>query len=249
MSEITDTKSSLKKIVSIIEEMQVINSETLPKILEHPNNLLNLVVSFEEARNANLNTIESSNNEINSLKNKIAQNERDISKLEENNEELNRQRQELLDKIQVAQNELTETQDNITAKKEELESRTARLNELDDAIHEGTQEERAYIDKIENLEKKLKSEFEKKDAYISSFGNRVEAIKSLVRKNYVKSTQLTLIKALQVGTALDVKNVSLGLDIAEETAKKILRKIVEEGGPIDFDEGAGTVTLKEEVGL
>ena len=249
MSEITDTKSSLKKIVSIIEEMQGMNSETLPKILEHPNNLLSLVTTFEEARNANLNTIESNNNEINSLKNKISQNERDISKLEENNEELTKERQVLLDKIQVAQNELTDTQDKITAKKEELESRTVRLNELEDAIHEGIQEEKAYVEKLNSLEKKLREEFEKQDAFISSYGNRVEAIKSLVRKNYIKSTQLTLIKALQVGTALDVKNVSLGLDIAEETAKKILRKIVEENGPIVFDEGAGTVTLNEEVGL
>ena len=249
MSEITDTKSSLKKIVSIIEEMQVINSETLPKILEHPNNLLNLVASFEEQRNANLNTIESNNNEINSLKNKISQNERDIAKLEENNDELTKERQVLLDKIQVAQNELTNTQENITAKKEELESRTVRLNELDDAINEGIKDEKVYVESISSLEAKLKGEFEKQDAYISSFGNRVEAIKSLVRKNYIKSTQLTLIKALQVGTALDIKNVSLGLDIAEETAKKILRKIVEENGPIVFDESAGTVTLNEEVGL
>ena len=249
MSEITETKSSLKKIVSIIEEMQAINSETLPKILEHPNNLLTFVATFEEQRNASLNTIESNNNEINSLKNKISQNERDSSKLGENNEELTKERQVFLDKIQVAQNELTNTQDNITAKKEEFESRTALLNELDDAIQEGINEEKNYIESINNLETKLKSEFEKQDKYIGSYGNRVEAIKSLVSKNYIKSTQLTLIKALQVGTALDVKNVSLGLDIAEETAKKILRKIVEENGPITFDEGAGTVTLNEEVGL
>ena len=249
MSEITETKSSLKKIVSIIEEMQVINSETLPKILEHPNNLLTFVATFEEQRNASLNTIESNNNEINSLKNKISQNERDSSKLGENNEELTKERQVFLDKIQVAQNELTNTQDNITAKKEEFESRTARLNELDDAIQEGIKEEKEYVESINNLETKLKSEFEKQDKYIGSYGNRVEAIKSLVRKNYIKSTQLTLIKALQVGTTLDLKNVSLGLDIAEETAKKILRKIVEENGPIEFDEGAGTVTLNEEVGL
>jgi len=249
MSEITETKSSLKKIVSIIEEMQAINSETLPKIAEHPNNLLNLVAAFEETRNTNLNTIESNNNEINSLKNKISQNERDIAKLEENNEELTKERQVLLDKIQVAQNELTDTQENITAKKEELESRTARLNELEDVIHEAIKEEKNYVESIATLEANLKGEFEKKDNYINSFGNRVEAIKSLVRKNYIKSTQLTLIKALQVGTALDVKNLSLGLDIAEENAKKILRKIVEEGGPIEFDEGAGTVLLNEEVGL
>ena len=137
MSEITETKSSLKKIVSIIEEMQAINSETLPKILEHPNNLLTFVATFEEQRNASLNTIESNNNEINSLKNKISQNERDSAKLGENNEELTKERQVLLDKIQVAQNELTNTQDNITAKKEELESRTVRLNELEDDIQEG----------------------------------------------------------------------------------------------------------------
>lgn len=249
MSELTDTKSALKKIVSIIEEMQAINSETLPKILENPNNLLNNVTTFEEQRNTNLNAIESSNTEINSLKNKISQNERDKAKLEENNEELTKERQGLLDKIQVAQNELTDTQEGITAKKEDLGNRTTRMNELDDANHEGIKEEKLFLEKIKNIETNLKSEFEKKDKYISSFGNRVEAIKSLIRKNYIKSTQLTLIKALQIGTSLEVKGLSMGLDIAEETAKKILRKIVEEGGPIDFDEGAGTVLLNEEVGL
>ncbi len=37
------------------------------------------------------------------------------------------------------------------------------------------------------------------------------------------------------------------LDIKLGRAQSILRKIVESNGPIDYDEGAGKVTLKAEV--
>ena len=56
-----------------------------------------------------------------------------------------------------------------------------------------------------------------------------------------------LINALQVGTELDLKNILQAMDIKIEVATKILRKIVELGGPVEFDEAAGKVTLKTEV--
>jgi len=249
MSEITDTKSTLKKIISVLEEMQALNADSLPRIIEQPNNLLNLIASFEETRTASLNTIEANKDEINNLKNKISQNERDVAKLEEQNTEATQERQVLLDKIQAAQNELTDTQEKIKAKKEELEARTKRLDELDDACHEATKEDGKFDEKLNNLEADLKSELSKKEDYIASFGTRVAAIKALIKMNYIKTQQLTLIKGLIPGSATDIKSLCVGLDLAEGKAKEFLREMVSEGGPIEFDEGAGTVLLREEVDL
>jgi hypothetical protein len=56
-----------------------------------------------------------------------------------------------------------------------------------------------------------------------------------------------LINALQVETELDLSNILQAFDIKMDTATKILRKIVELGGPLEFNEAAGKVTLKAEV--
>ncbi|MFX1273598.1 MAG: hypothetical protein ACFFBP_11520 [Promethearchaeota archaeon] len=249
MSELTDTKSNLKKIISVLEELQAINTDSIPKILESPNNLLNLVASYEEQKTANLNKKEANKDEINSLKNKIAQDERDIAKLEEENNELTKERQGLLDKIQTAQNELTDMNEKIKTKKEELETRTARLNELDDAVHEAIKEDKKFAERLQNLESILREELEKKENYLSSFGHRVASIKALIKMNYIKTQHLTLIKALIPGTQTEIKPLCIGIDLPEAKAKQILRDIVSEGGPIEFNEAAGTVLLKEEVGF
>jgi len=133
---ITETKSSLKKILSIIEELNGLNSDSIPKLQAQPTNLLEEIGKFEEFKTTNLNKIESNDDEINSLKNKISQNQRDIATLEEGNAELNNQRQNLLDKIQDAQNELNETQTKIIARREELITRSSRLEELENRIIE-----------------------------------------------------------------------------------------------------------------
>jgi len=78
MSEITDAKTSLKEIISTIEEMNSISADSLPKLKEHPTKLLELIEQFEEEKNNNVKTIEANTDEINSLKSKMAQDNRDI---------------------------------------------------------------------------------------------------------------------------------------------------------------------------
>ncbi|MCK4687153.1 MAG: hypothetical protein KAT66_03425, partial [Candidatus Lokiarchaeota archaeon] len=55
------------------------------------------------------------------------------------------------------------------------------------------------------------------------------------------------IRALQQGSTLDLRNIIVAIDMREDQAKNILRKMVEENGPIEYNEGAGTVKLLEEV--
>ena len=76
---LTDTKSSLKKILSIIEELNGLNSDSIPKLQTQPNNLLEQIGKLEETKASDLGSIESNDDEINSLKNKISQNQRDIA--------------------------------------------------------------------------------------------------------------------------------------------------------------------------
>jgi len=72
-------------------------------------------------------------------------------------------------------------------------------------------------------------------------------MKSLIKKDYIRSDQLNLIEALQLNTALEIKNISQGAGIREDRIKDILNQMVKANGPIEYDQKAGTVTLKEEV--
>jgi len=249
MSEITNAKTSLKKIITTIEEITRINSESVPKLTEHPTNLLDLIEQFENEKNNNIKTIESNDDEINSLKNKISQNNRDIIKYDEENSQLSKQRQELLDKIQKAHNELNETQEKIKGKREELENRSQRLEELKDRIQELSTLQDDFDEKMKQIEEQLKAEFEKKEKFANSYINRVAAMKALIKSKYISSQLLQFIMSLQKDTTLELRNILIAIDMKEAIAKKILKKIIEQNGPIEYDEAAGTVTLKGEIDI
>jgi chromosome segregation ATPase len=244
---LTDTKSSLKKILSIIEELNGLNSDSIPKLQTQPNNLLEHIGKLEETKTNDLSTIESNDDEINSLKNKISQNQRDIASLEENNSELNNQRQTLLDKIQNAQNELNETQTKITARREEVATRSSRLGELENRLVELKDIQEKFDNKMKELETQLQGEFRKKEKFSNSYVMRTAAMKSLIKAGYVQSAQLKLIQALQPNTTLELKGIVQAMGLREDIAKNILTKMVQKNGPIEYDEAAGTVTLKGEV--
>jgi len=244
---ITETKSSLKKILSIIEELNGLNSASIPKLQTQPTNLLEEIRKFEEVKATNLNTIGSNDDEINSLKNKISQNQRDIASLEENNAELTNQRQTLLDKIQDAQNELNETQTKITVKKEELATRSSRLKELENRLIELKDLQQKFDNKMEELETQLKEEYNKKEKFSNSFAMRAAAMKSLVKSGYIQSPQFKVIKALVPNTALEIKGLVSASGLREDVFRNIIVKMVQKNGPIEFDESSGTITLKGEV--
>jgi len=244
---LTDTKSSLKKIISIIEELNGLNSGSIPKLQTQPNNLLEQIGKLEEIKTNDLRAIEANDDEINSLKNKISQNQRDIATLEENNIELNNQRQILLDKIQDAQNELNETQVKITARREELATRSNRLDELEKRLIELKDIQEKFDNKMKELETQLKEEYNKKKEFSNLYSIRAAAMKSLIKAGYIQSAQLKLIQALQPNTTLELKGIVQAMGLREDVAKNILTKMVQKNGPIEYDERSGTVTLKGEV--
>ena len=244
---LTDTKSSLKKILSIIEELIGLNSDSVPKLQTQPTSILEHIEKLEIDKANDLNNIETNDDEINSLKNKISQNQRDIATLEESNVELTSGRQTLLDKIQATQNELNETQSKITAKKEELTTRTTRLEELEKRIAELTDVQEKFDNQMKELETKLQTEYDKKEKYLSSYGIHVAAMKSLIKAGYVQSPQLQVIKALVPNTTLELKGLVSASGIREDVFRSILTKMVQNNGPLDYDDAGGSVTLKQEV--
>jgi hypothetical protein len=72
-------------------------------------------------------------------------------------------------------------------------------------------------------------------------------MKILINKKYINSSVYQFFRALQVGSALDLKNILLAIDMRDDQAKKIINKIIDDGGPIEYDSSNGTITLKEEV--
>ena len=249
MSEtpLLDTKTSLKKIASIIVDISGLNSDYIPKLRMQPEKILEELEKYENEKNSLLKTIESNTEEINSFKNKISQNQRDIVKFEEDNAELAKTRQEIEGKIQESQNELKETQDTIQLKKDELTSRDHRIKELEKQFFTLTKEVDKFEESLKKLEAELKETFVKKEKFVESYENRVSAMKILISKKYISSQLYQFIKALQVGSKLDIRNILMAIDMREEQARKIITKMLEEGAPIEYDQVASTITLKEEV--
>ena len=249
MSEvpILDAKTSLKKMTSIIVDISGLNSDYIPKLRMQPESILEELEKYEDEKNNLMKTIESNNEEINSFKNEISQSQRDIVKYEEDNTELTKKRQELLQKIQEKQNELNETHKTIKLKQEELTSRDQRLKELEDRLFTLHKDIEKFEAKLKALETELENTFIKKEKFVQSYENRVAAMKILINKKYINSSLFQFIKALQLGSALDLKNILLAIDMREDQAKKIIVKMLEDNGPIEYNPTDGTITLKEEV--
>ncbi|TXT65241.1 MAG: hypothetical protein BAJALOKI3v1_120048 [Promethearchaeota archaeon] len=244
---ITDSKTAIKKILLLVDEIKGINSDSIPKLTDQPNKLLETVEAFEAEKTADLNTIESNSDEITSLKNKITQNKRDIVKLNEDIDDLNAKRQEYLDKIQQVQNKLTEVREEIKSKTNEYNSRSDRLKELEETIAELKIEQDKFDEKIAKLQSELEDTYLNRQAFVENYENRVEAMNLLIQKDYIQSDQIKLIKALQKDAALELKNILVAIDLREDKADKILKKMVQQNGPIEYNEEAGTVKLLEEV--
>ncbi|MFW9821949.1 MAG: hypothetical protein ACFFE4_03395 [Candidatus Thorarchaeota archaeon] len=244
---LTDTKSSLKKILSIIEELNRLNSDSVPKLQSQPTNILGNIEKLEGEKANNLKTIEMNDDEINSLKNKISQNQRDISSIEENNVELTAQRQTLLDKIQDAQNGLNETQTKISACKEELTTRSSRLEELENRLVELKDIQEKFDNQMKELESQLQADLEKKEKFSNSYAMRAAAMKSLIKAGYIQSPQLKVISSLVPHATLEIKGLVSASGLREDVFRNIIVKMVQKNGPIEYDETSGTVTLKGEV--
>ncbi len=249
MSEtpLLDAKTSLKKMASIIVDISGINSDYIPKLRMQPEKILEELEKYEDGKNVLMKTLESKTEEANSLKNKISQSERDIIKFEEENTELTRNRQELETKIQESRNELKEINETINVQREEFKNREIRLKELEDRLFTLKKEVEKFEKNLKNLEEELNQNYFKKEKFVESYEIRVAAMKVLIKRKYITSLLYQFIKALQVGSSLDLKNILVALDMREEQARKIITKMLEENAPIEYDQSSGTITLKEEV--
>jgi len=249
MSEVPllDAKTALKKMSSVIVDISGLNSDYIPKLRTQPEYIIEAIEKYENEKNKLMKTIALNYEKINDYKNKISQNQRDLQRFEEDNNFLNSQRQELLSKIQETYQQLEETKKTIKAKKEEFNNRTTRLKELEVQILDITKEIEKFEEELKALEKKLENTFIKKEKYVQSYENRVTAMKILINKKYINSSIYQFFRALQVGSALDLKNILLAIDMREDQAKRIISKLIEENAPIIYDQNSNTITLKEEL--
>jgi len=242
-----DSKTALKKMASIIVNLSGLNSDYIPKLRIQPEKILEELEKYGDGKNVLINTLKSNYEEINTLKNKMSQSQRDIVKFEEDNAEFVRNRQELETKIQESRNEFKEVKETINTKREELKNRELRLKELEDRLFTLNKEVEKFEEKLKNLEAELNETFIKKEKFVESYELRVAAMKALIKRKYINSLLYQFIKALQVGSSLDLRNILVAIDMKEEQARKIITKMLEDNAPIEYDKSSGTITLKEEV--
>ncbi len=249
MSEVPllDAKTSLKKMISVIVDISGLNSDFIPKLRSQPEMILGSIDKYEHVKSELIANINSNNELINSLKNNISQNQRDIARLIEDNKQLAIKRQELIDKIEHQHNELKSIRETMTLKINELETKTARMKELEEINLDLIRNIEKSESILKELEKELENTYMKKEKFVQNYENRVAAMKLLINKKYINSSLYQFFRALQVGSALDLKNILLAIDMRDDQAKKIINKIIEDGGPIEYDNSTGTITLKEEV--
>ncbi|MEJ2251885.1 MAG: hypothetical protein P8Y70_16105 [Candidatus Lokiarchaeota archaeon] len=247
MSEITESKTSIKKILLLVEEIENLNTQNMPKLNEKPSDILQNIENLENDRNEIITTIESNDNKITSLKEKISQDNRNIAKLNENIEDMSIKRGDLEKQIQKTQNDFKELTEELKATQEEYDTKVERLKKLESEIETLRIEQEKFQAEIDALQEELEEKYLKRNKFVNNYENRIKAMKLLIQKDYIHSLQYQLIKSLQKGAALDLKNILIAKDIREDLAVKYINEMIEDNGPIQYDEASGKITLLEEV--
>jgi chromosome segregation ATPase len=247
MSEITESKTSIKKILLLVEEIENLNTQNIPKLKEKPNEILNSIESLGIERNEILNTIEANNKSITSLKEKISRNNRDVAKLKEDLDDFTIKKTDLEKQIQKSQTDLKQLSEELTATQQEYEAKNDQLKNLEQEIENLRIEYEKFQEKINSLEEELEAKFIKRKTFVDSYENRIKAMKLLIEKDYIHTPQYQLINSLQKGAALDLKNILIAKDIREDLALKYINEMIEEDGPIEYDKDSGKITLLKEV--
>lgn len=247
MSELTNAKSSLKKILLLIDDINTLNQESYPKLKEQPNNILTSLEQFEQTKNENVNTINVNSDEISALKTKITENKLEISNKEREIESLNSEQQDLSNKIQEVQAEMEQTESEIQSKKEEYARKEAQAKDLKKKIDEMKLEQEKFSEELKQLENELEEKYLKRERYVKNYENRIKAMNLLIRNEYIQTPAYQLLNSLQSGSTLELKNVLMAIDMKESQARDIINKLIDQGAPIEFQEQEGKITLKEEV--
>jgi len=146
------------------------------------------------------------------------------------------------EEINTLKNKITQNQRDIGKFEEENAEFVRNRQELETKIQESRNKTNEVKETINTNDT-----FIKKEKFVESYELRVAAMKALIKRKYINSLLYQFIKALQVGSSLDLKNILIAIDMKEEQARKIITKMLEENAPIEYDQSSGTITLKEEV--
>ncbi len=247
MSELTNAKSSLKKILLLIDDINSLNQESYPKLKEQPNNILTSLEQFEKTKNEHINTINVNSDEISALKTKITEDKLEIGNKETEIEALNKEQQELSNKIQEVQNDMAQTQSEIESKREEYQRKEAQAKDLKKTIDDMKIEQQKFEEELQELEKELEEKYLKRERYVKNYENRIKAMNLLIKNEYIQTPAYQLISSLQAGSTLELKNVLMAIDMKESSAREIIHNLINQGAPLEFNEQEGKITLKEEV--
>jgi chromosome segregation ATPase len=116
---------------------------------------------------------------------------------------------------------------------------------------EGEQDLLKLKEGLDNELIKLDIEYKKQyDELLSKFQevkDKINSLNLLIKRGFINSELYEFICSLDKKKPLDLNFICQTIKIKSEKAKKVVEKMIEANGPIEFDEKTGTVTLKKEV--
>lgn len=170
------------------------------------------------------------------------------SKKEKFNGEYDKNRQLLED----LESELNNSWKKVEEKIQDISKAEEKINQEINALKLGydqilTKKEEELNNKIKEVEAENEQEYNK---YLDSFKPvrvKTKAIRLLIRNRMVNSELFNFISALEKDKPMELSFICQALNYDPQKAEKIIKKMVAEGGPVNFNEKNGLITLQKEV--
>jgi len=170
------------------------------------------------------------------------------SKKQKFNGEFDKKRQ-LLEDLET---KLNDSWKKVEEKIQEISKVEEKINQEINALKVGysqilTKKEEELNNKVKEVEAENEQEYNKRLDCFKPVKVKTKAISLLIRNGMLNSELFNFIRALEKDKPMELSFICQALNYDPQKAEKIIKKMVAEGGPVNFNGKNGLITLQKEV--
>lgn len=243
------------EIFDAIESFNREKNSNIEKIKSNKDNIESLKVKIFQL-NQEIPKFESETRELSKKQEEIQKNfeikKKELEEIQSKKEKINVEYDKKRQLLENLESELNNSWKKVEGKIQDISKVEERINQEINALKVGynqilTKKEEELNNRIKEIEAEYEQEY---NQYLDSFKPvkvKTKAINLLIRNRMINSELFNFINALEKDKPMELSFICQTLNYDPQKAEKIIKKMVAEGGPVNFNEKNGLITLQKEV--
>ncbi|MFX0020106.1 MAG: coiled-coil domain-containing protein [Promethearchaeota archaeon] len=256
---IKDDKLSLdaepNEIFDAIESFNREKNSNIEKIKSNKDNIESLKVKIFQL-NQDIPKVDSEVSELSKRQEEIQKNleikKKELEEIQSEKEKFKGEYDKKEQLIEDLKSELNNSWKKVEEKTQDISKAEEKIIQEINALKLGynqilTKKEEELNSKIKEIEVENEQEYKKCLEGFKPFKVKTKAINLLIRNRMINSELFNFISALEKDKPMELSFICQTLNYDPQKAEKIIKKMIAEGGPVNFNEKNGLITLQKEV--